>query len=52
MTSTTKVKADNFQSHNTTVIGFNFISHKELSTFESDIHFGRAASRNITFSGK
>ena len=37
----TKVKVENFHSYNKTVIGFNFGSHKDLSTFKSDIHLGQ-----------
>ena len=35
------MKVENFHSYNKTVIGFNFGSHKDLSTFKSDIHLGQ-----------
>ena len=56
MTSTTKVKVENFHSQlkshiNNTVIDFNFGRHKDLSTLKRDIHLGLAASVNYHFFG-
>ena len=56
MSLTTKVKVAKFsflneKSYNKTVIDFNFGRHKDLSTLESDIHLGLAASVNYHFFG-
>ena len=39
MTSTTKVKVENFHSLLLTVTDFNFGRQEDLSTLKSDIHF-------------
>ena len=39
------------KSYNKTVIDFNFGRHEDLSTLESDIHLGLAASVNYHFFG-
>ena len=53
MSLTSKVKVAKFssneKSYNKTVIDFNFSRHKGLSTLESDIHLGLAASVNYHF---
>ena len=54
MSLTTKVKVAKFsvlneKSYNKTVIDFNFGRHKGLSTLQSDIHLGLAASVNYHF---
>ena len=56
MSLTTKVKVVKFsflneKSYNKTVIDFNFVRHKDLSTLKSDIHLGLAASVNYHFLG-
>ena len=56
MSLTTKVKVAKFlflneKSYNKTVIDFNFGRHKDLSTLQSDIHLGLAASMNYHFFG-
>ena len=54
MSLTTKVKVAKFsflneESHNKTVIDFDFGRHKDLSTLKSDIHLGLAALVNYHF---
>ena len=39
-------------SNNNTVTDFNFGRDKDLSSLKSDIHRGRKAEANITFSGR
>ena len=54
MSLATKVKVAKFsflnkKSYNKTVIDFNFVRHKDLSTLKSDIHLGLAASVSYHF---
>ena len=55
MTSTTKVKVENFhsqlKSYNKTVIDYNFGRHEDLSTLKSDFHLDLAASVIYHFFG-
>ena len=56
MSLTTKVKVAKFsflneKSYNKTVIDFNFVRHKDLSTLKSDIHLDLVSSVNYHFFG-